>query len=132
MKTSPYATAPCLKGILRKLEDNLDELEKGVELDTAFHIATATHNRYYADLLQYLNLQVRQVVRTARTNTLRHDGLIEQVHQEHVAVFEAIRSRDPLRARAAAIVHLLQASARLGLVLPGRDMMTVAGAPHCL
>lgn len=117
-----------LADILGKLDANLYHAEHGVEYDTAFHaaIAQATHNRYYADLLQYLNLQVRQVVQAARANTLRHEGLAAQVHQEHVAVFNAIKARDPLLARAAALSHLLRASARLGLILPGRDIITGA------
>ncbi|VVE57403.1 FadR/GntR family transcriptional regulator [Pandoraea anhela] len=120
-----------LEAILGKLETNLYHAEHGVEFDTAFHaaIARATHNRYYADLLQYLNLQIRQVVQAARTNTLRHDGLAAQVHQEHVAVFNAIKARDPLLAKAASLSHLLRASARLGLTLPGRDIITGAIAP---
>lgn len=123
-----------LAEILGRLEANLYHPEHGVELDTAFHaaIARATHNPYYADLLQYLNLQIRQVVQAARTNTLRHDGLAAQVHQEHVAVFNAIKARDPLLARAAALSHLLRASARLGLTLPGRDIITgaIASTSH--
>jgi DNA-binding FadR family transcriptional regulator len=117
-----------LAEILQKLENNLYHPENGVEYDTAFHaaIAQATHNRYYADLLQYLNLQIRQVVQAARANTLRHTGLAAEVHQEHVAVFNAIKSRDPLLARAAALSHLLRASARLGVKLPGRDIITGA------
>ncbi|MHB1669616.1 FadR/GntR family transcriptional regulator [Thiomonas sp.] len=116
--------------ILRTLEDNLDHAERGVEFDTAFHtaIAMATHNPYYTDLLQYLNLQIRHVVNTARMNTMQHPGLASQVHQEHVAVFEAIRAGDPLLARAAALTHLLRASARLGLTLPGREAITGASA----
>jgi len=37
------------------------------------------------------------------------------VHQEHVAVFEAIRARNPERARQAAVRHLQQAASRLQL-----------------
>jgi DNA-binding FadR family transcriptional regulator len=120
-----------LTDILQKLEKNLYDPEQGVEFDTAFHasIAIATHNRYYANLLQYLNLEIHQVVRTARTNTLRHTGLTEQVHQEHVAVFNAIKSRDPLSARRSALSHLLHAADRLGLVLSGQDIIAGAITP---
>ena len=69
---------------------------------------------------------MRQVVQAARSNTLRHEGLAAQVHQEHVAVFNAIKARDPLLARAASLSHLLRASARLGLTLPERDIITGA------
>lgn len=105
---------------LARLQANLEHPEQGVEHDIAFHvaIAAATHNSYYQDLLQYLNLQLRLAVSTARSNSRLQDGLTLAVHQEHVAVFEAIRARDPDRARHAAIGHLRQAASRLQLDLP--------------
>lgn len=105
---------------LARLKANLEHPEQGVEHDIAFHvaIAAATHNSYYQDLLQYLNLQLRLAVSTARSNSRLQDGLTLAVHQEHVAVFEAIRARDPDRARQAAIGHLRQAASRLQLDLP--------------
>lgn len=104
---------------LASLQAHLDHPEAGVEHDIAFHvaIATATHNSYYQDLLQYLNLQLRLAVSTARSNSRLQEGLTAAVHQEHVAVFEAIRARDPDRARQAAIRHLQQAAGRLQLDL---------------
>ncbi|MGE8686975.1 MAG: FadR/GntR family transcriptional regulator [Achromobacter sp.] len=104
---------------LESLEAHLEHPEEGVEHDISFHvaIAAATHNSYYQDLLQYLNLQLRLAVSTARTNSRRHDGLTAAVQQEHVAVFEAIRAGDPERARLAATHHLQQAASRLRLDL---------------
>lgn len=104
---------------LAALDANLDHPEQGVEHDIAFHvaIAAATHNRYYQDLLQYLNLQLRLAVSTARTNSRRQEGLTAVVHQEHVAVYDAIFAGDPDRARLAATRHLQQAASRLRLDL---------------
>ncbi|MNW22198.1 FCD domain protein [compost metagenome] len=56
-------------------------------------------------------------MRTARGNSQRQPGLPEQVHGEHVAIFEAIRAADPEAARLAAAAHLRNAAARLGLPL---------------
>ena len=83
----------------------------------AFHvaIAAATHNSTYQDLLQYLNLQLRLAVSTARSNSRLQAGLTAAVHQEHVAVFEAIRAGNPEQARQAAVFHLQQAARRLQL-----------------
>lgn len=102
---------------LADLEAHLDHPEQGVEHDIAFHvaIAAATHNSAYQDLLHYLNLQLRLAVSTARSNSLLQEGLTAAVHQEHVAVFEAIRARHPERARQAAVRHLQQAASRLQL-----------------
>ena len=56
-------------------------------------------NSHYADLLRYLNLQLRQAVGAARANSRQQAGLSVAVHQEHVAVFEAIRAQDAAAAR---------------------------------
>lgn len=114
------ADLAAMERALADLQAHLDHPEQGVEHDIAFHvaIAAATHNRYYQDLLQYLNLQLRLAVSTARSNSRLQAGLTSAVHQEHVAVFEAIRARDPQAARRAAIRHLQQAASRLQLDLP--------------
>lgn len=117
------ADIEALESILKSLADNLYTPEPAVELDIAFHVAIAhaTHNRYYVDLLQYLNLQIRQAVQTARTHSLTRERLPDDVHREHVLIFEAICAGDPLAARAAATSHLQNAAARLNLVIPDRD-----------
>ncbi|MBO9352798.1 FCD domain-containing protein [Bordetella petrii] len=107
--------AACLAA-LQKPRNHADE--QGVEQDIGFHaaIAVATHNSYYQQLLQYLNLQVRAAVRIARENTWQHQAnLADDVHREHVALYEAIAGRDPQGARAAAVLHLRRAAARLRL-----------------
>ncbi len=105
--------------LLDALAAQLDDAEHGVEPDIQFHIAiaTATHNPYYLQLLQYMNLQLHHAVRTARLNSSRQPGLPRQVHGEHVAIFDAIRARDADRARACAAEHLRNAAGRLGLPL---------------
>lgn len=114
---------------LEHLQNHLHHPELAVEQDIAFHaaIAAATHNAYYQQLLQYLNLQVREAVRMARDNTLQHQSeRIVDVHQEHVDVYEAIAARDAVAARQAAVRHLQRAAARLQL-----DFLTIddASAP---
>jgi len=103
--------------LLDALASQLDDADHGVEPDIQFHIAiaTATHNKYYLQLLQYMTLQLHQAVRTARVNSSKQPGLPAQVHGEHVAIFDAIRARDADRARLCAATHLRNAAARLGL-----------------
>ncbi|CAM4117483.1 FadR/GntR family transcriptional regulator [Bordetella tumulicola] len=103
---------------LASLESHLHHPEQGVEQDIGFHaaIAAATHNTYYQQLLQYLNLQVRAAVRIARDNTLQYQSeRVGDVHQEHVDLYEAIAACDAPRARRAAVLHLQQAASRLQL-----------------
>ncbi|SAI50423.1 GntR family transcriptional regulator [Bordetella ansorpii] len=110
-----------LEGLRGCLDD--PDPDAGVEYDVAFHsaVAVATHNPSYQRLLQYLNLQLRQAVRTARQNSLRHAGLPSSVQQEHLAMFDAISRGDADGARAAAVAHLRGAAGRLELGLPPID-----------
>ncbi|SOZ15972.1 putative transcriptional regulator, GntR family [Cupriavidus taiwanensis] len=112
-----------LTALLQRLQARLYDPQPAADLDAAFHIgiAAATHNPYYRQLLQYLNLQLHQAVATARANTLRQPGLAETVHAEHEAIVAAIRRGDAGAARAAAVAHLESAARRLGLSLRTRD-----------
>lgn len=117
------ADIEALGSILATLADNLYTPDRAVELDIAFHVAVgdATHNRYFKDLLQYLNLQIRESVRAGRTHSLAYPNLPDEVHREHMSLFDAIRQGNPAAARTAAMSHLRQAAARLELSMPGRD-----------
>ncbi|OZI33420.1 GntR family transcriptional regulator [Bordetella genomosp. 5] len=111
------ADLAALRGALAELGRHLDDPERGVEHDLAFHraIGQATHNPSYQQLLQYLNLQLRQAVHTARSNTQRQPGLSALVHQEHEAILAAIEAADEAGAREAVHRHLRNAAARLQL-----------------
>lgn len=107
-----------MKRCLAHLQNHLHHPELAVEEDIAFHaaIAVATHNTYYQQLLQYLNLQVRAAVHMARHNTLQSQtDRVTDVHQEHIDVYDAIAAGDAPRARQAAVRHLRRAAARLQL-----------------
>lgn len=128
------ADVATLRGLLDTLEGNLHDPERGVELDVAFHvaIAQATHNRYYVDLLHYLNQQFRLCIQIARANSAQHDQLPEGVHREHVRVLDAILTGDPQAARHAMTLHLECAARRLGVPLnrkPSTDAATDADTP---
>ncbi|UDM49257.1 FadR/GntR family transcriptional regulator [Cupriavidus sp. MP-37] len=117
-----------LTALLQRLQARLYDPQPAADLDAAFHIgiAAATHNPYYRQLLQYLNLQLHQAVATARANTLRQPGLAETVQAEHEAIVAAIRRGDAGAARAAAVAHLQNAARRLGLTLRARAGTTTA------
>lgn len=122
------ADVATLRGLLETLEGNLYDPERGVELDVAFHvaIAQATHNRYHADLLHYLNQQFRLCIQIARANSAQHHQLPEDVHLEHVRVLDAILAGDPPAARRAMTLHLECAARRLGVPL-NREPSTGTG-----
>lgn len=104
---------------IRTALDALDKAiaagESGVDEDMRFHqaILKASHNPYVQQFGEYLESQVRRLIRTARSNTAKRAGLTAEVHKEHEAIFQAIADRDQTRAREAAAVHLTNAGARL-------------------
>jgi DNA-binding FadR family transcriptional regulator len=127
-----------MRGILASLRKALKAPRRALEWDLGFHqaVALATHNPHYPQLLAYLSDQWRQSVQASRQHTLdiqraeAGSRLLHQVHDEHVAVLEAIARREPTAARAAAQAHLHNACLRLGLDLmpPPQDQPVVASA----
>lgn len=105
--------------LLDALMGNLYDPAEAADLDARFHvaIAAATQNPYYLHLTQYIIVQIKNAVRTARTHTLAQGGrLTEAVHQEHVRIFEAISAGDAESARAMSEAHLRAAAKRLALL----------------
>ncbi|HLU19811.1 MAG TPA: GntR family transcriptional regulator [Pusillimonas sp.] len=72
-----------------------------VRIHTAIQDLAA--NRWLSDLINNL----RQVLSLFRHRSLKHPGRIDQSYQEHAAIFEAIKARDPVRAEAVTRTHLM-------------------------
>lgn len=92
----------------------------GDEEDYAFHqaIVAATHNPHFKSLNDYLDHSVRRLIREARSNTATaYNELIQDVQDEHQAIFQAIQAGDPLQAGEAAELHLRNAAKRLDMYL---------------
>lgn len=92
----------------------------GDEEDYAFHdaIVAATHNPQFLALCKHLEFGARHVIRQARANTkARLSNLMDDVQNEHKAIYEAIEEGDPAKASLAAEQHLRNAGERLKLYL---------------
>ncbi|WP_438859857.1 FadR/GntR family transcriptional regulator [Achromobacter spanius] len=90
----------------------------GDEEDYQFHqaIVQATHNPHLVSLNDYLEANVRRVIRSARHNTARrYAERMAAVQSEHQAIFVAIEGADPDAAGRAAEQHLRNAADRLRL-----------------
>ncbi len=98
---------------------NIDEAaaagRDGVAEDVAFHrkIAAVTGNPYFIKTLNFLNQYLEAGVVVTRRNEATHDDFSSQVRDEHAAIVDAIRARDPMAARNAALTHLYNAERRL-------------------
>lgn len=82
------------------------EHERLVETDIAFHriIARHTGNPVLFGMIEAL---VSRTVRDRLWRSLREEGADHRTHEEHVAIWRALRARDPEAARARMANHLL-------------------------
>ncbi|MBX8827412.1 amidohydrolase family protein [Ochrobactrum sp. SFR4] len=79
------------------------------------HVATATNNAYFRDLLRFLYERIDVgISENLAKSALRGDGP-QQIERELRTILESIRSGDPDKARRAAWNHVLRTADRLGL-----------------
>lgn len=105
---------------LAKIEKALaaidSEIESGgnaVDADFQFHLAifNAARNRYFPQLLQFLGHFIipRQMIHVGKESDDQRARYLHRIQSEHVAIFDAIRARNPAAARKAARRHLSNA-----------------------
>lgn len=131
---SVFEGAAARYAALRRTEQDLKQIQRaligmeyailndevGADEDYAFHqaIVDATHNPYFIQLNEYLEQQARRLIRQARLNTaVHHQSLIQQVQQEHQAIYEAIAASEAEQAEKAAQTHIANAKKRLSSYL---------------
>ena len=92
------------------------EIESGgnaVDADFQFHLAifNAARNRYFPQLLQFLGHFIipRLMIHVGKESDVQRARYLHRIQSEHVAIFDAIRARDPAAARKAARRHLSNA-----------------------
>jgi GntR family transcriptional repressor for pyruvate dehydrogenase complex len=94
-----------LEEIMAQLKEHKADLEKWVPLHVAFHLALvrAAHNRFYTFLQDALR---ETIERTNKQILMAHTGRDpERAYQNHKLLFDAIKSRDVGKARAAMELH---------------------------
>lgn len=101
------------------MKESLGDRNKFIEADLKFHIeiAKASENDVLLNLLQ----SIRSLLRIWVERGLQNDGDAQLAYDEHVAVYEAIASRDADRARSAMSHHMSTAGSRLGSTIPAAD-----------
>ena len=100
---------------LRQVDASVASGSAAVDEDLAFHhqIALAAGNPQFPRLLRHLEQYLRDAMAVTRRNESLEPAYRAAVMQEHRAIVDAIATRDPAAARAAATAHLLQAARRL-------------------
>ncbi len=103
-----------LESIVAEMEQNLGETKSSQDLDANFHIviAQATHNVVWLHMMQ----SIFDAMKEFQQGVWRAVYLTEEDHRllyrHHRAVFEAIRDRNPERARDEMLTHLTFAEQR--------------------
>lgn len=97
-----------LEGILADLKDAGDDVDTGAELDLEFHraIARSTRNELFEVLLDTIASSLLDQRRAILT--MPHSP--QKVLDEHRAILNAIKDRDPAAARSAMETHLANAA----------------------
>ncbi|SAK67352.1 GntR family transcriptional regulator [Caballeronia fortuita] len=100
---------------LATIDEAVREGRDGVAEDVAFHreIANATGNPYFLKTLTFLNQYLEAGTLVTRGNEALREDFMRQVREEHAAIVDAIRTREPDAARHAAQTHLINAARRL-------------------
>ncbi|RQD71856.1 MAG: FadR family transcriptional regulator [Tindallia sp. MSAO_Bac2] len=109
------ATLRCDEEDLEKLETYIELMEKdlgrnilGEENDASFHfcIAEATKNRALIRIMHTISDSLEQSMRRGRYRLFAKRGNAEKLYDQHLKIFEGIRSRDPEKAKEAMLSHL--------------------------
>ena len=122
LRRSPAQLA-AIRAALEDMAAAIRDGESGVAEDVRFHreIVNASANPLFVNFGGFLEHRCRKLIRTARENTARFEGLVEQAQQEHRAIFQAIAAGDEQAARRAAEAHLHNAARRLRLYIDDRE-----------
>lgn len=78
-------------------------------------IAQASKNIFLVEFLSFLHARLRSLSKELRLSTMMNPNRAALVLGEHDAIFNAILSGDPARAREATLTHLRNAAKRAGL-----------------
>jgi DNA-binding FadR family transcriptional regulator len=110
---------------LLKLDEALSQMtgaakwtDEGILADLAFHrqIAAATQNEYFLLFLGFVAERIHLAINAARASAVLEE-IVEVTIAEHLAIRDAIASRQPNQARQAMHEHLMGAASRIDLQL---------------
>lgn len=96
-----------IKESLNRMKDAYDSTEKMLEADIAYHVSIlyASKNRFYIRLRDFVRTALNVSIRYTSTIKANHEGIIE----DHSKVYNAIRNRNPERAKNAMLVIIDEA-----------------------
>jgi GntR family transcriptional repressor for pyruvate dehydrogenase complex len=90
----------------RLLDKTPDQHERVIEIDIAFHRTIAAHTGNPV-LIGMIEALAGRTVRERLWRSLREEGVDQRTHQEHIAIWHALRAHDPEAARIRMANHLI-------------------------
>jgi len=123
------ADLSAIEQAFQRLSEAEERNSDGVAEDCGFHaaIAAASANDYWIRITEALSRSIAIAIKVTRVNEARRRDFASEVHGEHGALVDAIRKRDPVAARAAAVQHMERAAART--MSAEQDFWKKGGAP---
>lgn len=124
--TAYYAAQRALPEDIRRLQQVIEGMERNLEgskpsedLDANFHtlVAKATHNIVWLHLMQSIFDAMKEFQKSVWRAVYLTDEDHRNLYSHHYAIFEAIRDKDPERAREAMLGHLTFAEQRSSVFL---------------
>lgn len=118
-----------MRALIDRIAADIAATGDGSAADEALHglIARASGNRYFGRFLEFLEMGLVPRRGLVRQSAEDDDTYLDRVHDEHVALVEAIARRDIDGAREAVRRHLEHARMRLEDFLARRDAPTDSG-----
>jgi GntR family transcriptional regulator, transcriptional repressor for pyruvate dehydrogenase complex len=121
-----------IKAALLAIDSEIEIGGNAIDADFQFHLAIfrSAGNRYFSQLLQFLGHFIipRQMINVERESDRQRDQYLRRIQAEHVAIYEAIRSRNAAMARKAARRHLSNSLHRYQKIASRIPADTEAGA----
>lgn len=116
------ADLQAMQKALHDFEQALIKKENTADIDFQFHLAIAnsTKNKYFTKFMSYLGQAVipRTRIKIQNMSPQLMEKYLSRVHEEHLNIFQAINSQDPLLASSAMQIHLNNSIQRLKNSLP--------------
>jgi GntR family transcriptional regulator, transcriptional repressor for pyruvate dehydrogenase complex len=116
-----------LEEIYNQIENDFKRDELGVDADVKLHLAIyrATHNTVLAHLAFTLLESLRQAQTMTRSVMLADEKNKSMLLKQHASIVEAIKERNPRRARGAVLTHLKFAEKYLKKHLSPKESATL-------
>lgn len=110
-----------LEACLQEAQQVMDDAEAFMREDIKLHkiIVQACHNPILLRFMESIN----RLGEASRKRTTQIPGVVEQVMEDHRAIVQALKKRDPEAARAAMLAHLNNVDTRLKSLEDDKEQM---------